>query len=341
MEQSKKNSTIIFVVGNSRSGTTMMGRILGNHPDIFTFNELHFFGQLWSKDDENKKTSEEEALKLASKLLCIQRKGYFSKCKKNEFEKESNTIVNSINSDVTSLNVFKSFLFYESNLHNKNIPCDQTPRNVLYLEEILKNIPDAKIINMIRDPRDVLLSQKNKWKRRFLGAKNIPLKESFRSWVNYNPITISKLWNASINAADKLNGHPNVLTVYFENLIKQPEENLKKISEFLGIDFVEEMLKVPQIGSSTGKDNPNKFGINKDKAGSWKKGGLTNTEVYILQKISGNLMEEHGYQLEEIKPNKVRLLFYYLIFPLKLIISFILNLSRMKNIKENLKKRLT
>ena len=39
---------MLFVVGNSRSGTTMMGRILGNHPDVFTFGELHFFGQLWS-----------------------------------------------------------------------------------------------------------------------------------------------------------------------------------------------------------------------------------------------------------------------------------------------------
>ena len=39
---------MVFVVGNSRSGTTMMGRILGNHPDVYTFGELHFFGQLWS-----------------------------------------------------------------------------------------------------------------------------------------------------------------------------------------------------------------------------------------------------------------------------------------------------
>ena len=35
-----------FVVGSSRSGTTMMGRILNNHPDIFTFHELHFFEKI-------------------------------------------------------------------------------------------------------------------------------------------------------------------------------------------------------------------------------------------------------------------------------------------------------
>ncbi|MGY8989337.1 MAG: sulfotransferase, partial [Flavobacteriales bacterium] len=42
------NTKKIFVVGNSRSGTTMMGRIIGKHSSVFTFKELHFFGQLWS-----------------------------------------------------------------------------------------------------------------------------------------------------------------------------------------------------------------------------------------------------------------------------------------------------
>ena len=42
----------IFIVGSSRSGTTMMGRVLGNHPSVFTFKELHFFGTLWTNNSE-------------------------------------------------------------------------------------------------------------------------------------------------------------------------------------------------------------------------------------------------------------------------------------------------
>ena len=44
------NTKQIFVVGSSRSGTTMMGRILGNHSDVFTFKELHFFGTIWTNN---------------------------------------------------------------------------------------------------------------------------------------------------------------------------------------------------------------------------------------------------------------------------------------------------
>ena len=41
---------IIFIVGSSRIGTTMMGRILSNNSKVFTFKELHFFNILSKLD---------------------------------------------------------------------------------------------------------------------------------------------------------------------------------------------------------------------------------------------------------------------------------------------------
>ena len=35
---------MIFIVGNSRSGTTMLGRMLGKNSKVFSFPELHLFG---------------------------------------------------------------------------------------------------------------------------------------------------------------------------------------------------------------------------------------------------------------------------------------------------------
>ena len=37
----------LFVVGNSRSGTTMFARMLGRHPSVHTVSELHFYEELW------------------------------------------------------------------------------------------------------------------------------------------------------------------------------------------------------------------------------------------------------------------------------------------------------
>ena len=60
------NSKQIFIVGNSRSGTTMLGRILNNHSEVFTFKELHFFYTLWSGKEI---LSYSESINLLAKLF--------------------------------------------------------------------------------------------------------------------------------------------------------------------------------------------------------------------------------------------------------------------------------
>ena len=66
----------IFIVGSSRSGTTMMGRILGKHPDVFTFKELHFFGTIWTNCTESI-LDKKQQIHLLSRLFCIQQNGLF------------------------------------------------------------------------------------------------------------------------------------------------------------------------------------------------------------------------------------------------------------------------
>ena len=66
----------IFIVGSSRSGTTMMSRILSNHHKVFTFHELHFFSILY-KDTKKRLLSRDEQVSLFAKFLCIQSEGIF------------------------------------------------------------------------------------------------------------------------------------------------------------------------------------------------------------------------------------------------------------------------
>ena len=240
------NRKQIFVVGNSRSGTTMMGRILNNHSNIFTFKELHFFGKLWSTEDQNNILSAGEGVKLLSRLFCVQEFGIFNQNNPQQFDEISEKIIH--NRELNALEIFKIFLADISFKNQCIISCDHTPGNVFYIQEILNNFPEAKIINLVRDPRDVLLSQKNKWKRRYFGAYGIPIKESIRSYFNYHPITISKIWNTAINVT-KNNKDSRLKTICFENFITYPEKNMKDICQFLEIEFDSNMLKVPNIGS--------------------------------------------------------------------------------------------
>ena len=335
---------MVFVVGNSRSGTTMMGRILGKHPRVYTFGELHFFGQL-SAPPFSSKVEKKEIEKLASELYCVQREGYRTHGNPRRFLSEAETFLASLtNPPETSAALFEAFLQHEAAENNKTIPCDQTPRNVFYIADILELYPDSRIINMIRDPRDVLLSQKKKWKRRFLGGSDMPIKETLRDWMNYHPITISHIWRTAVNAADRFAQHDRVISVYFEELLMHPETTIRTVCDFVGITYTEEMLQVPQVGSSVAADQPQQLGINPHRAHSWHSdttaGELSSAEIYLNQTITAPLMKQHNYTLVSIHPNIASLVLHLLAFPVKLAGAFLFNLDRIKNIPETLKRRI-
>ncbi len=326
----------IFVVGSSRSGTTMMGRILGNHSEIFTFKELHFFGTIWT-NNSNQNLSKKQQSELLSRLLCIQERGLFSQSNHFDFNENAKKI---LGEGVTNpLAIYELFLQTISKENSCKISCEQTPKNLYYLEEILKFFPNAKVINMVRDQRDVLLSQKNKWKRRFLGAKAIPLSEAFRSFVNYHPILTAKVWNSSLTHSTKFQNNPRVKIVKFEDLLSESENVIKDICSFLDIDFQEKMLEVPVIGSSTENDSKSELIIDSSKVNKWKKGGLTNAEIYLSQKQSSKMMDEFGYSRKEFSFPPIMVVLYIVSFPIKLGLAFLLNIHRMGSISEVIKKR--
>ncbi|MEZ5027104.1 MAG: sulfotransferase [Chitinophagales bacterium] len=331
---------IIFIVGNSRSGTTMLLRVFNNHPELMVLNELHFFEQLWSPQDKGKNITKDEAITLTSKLMLTQRIGYMTHDQDyTKFYQEAKTFVEQLPTlQFCAEDIFIHFAKYEVSLNNKSIVCEKTPQNVFYLNEIFELFPNAKIINMVRDPRAIMLSQKNKWNRRNLGGDYMTKKEAWRLRINYHPITLSKLWNAAINAAKSFMQDKRMLTVRFEDLLEQPQTTIQKICQHIDVDFNEQMLYITQESSSVEKDSK-EIGFKKERASNWKKGGLNTTERWICQQQCAENIALFQYEKENIKPSYLLLIYYYCSFPIKLGMAFLLNLNRMKNIIETLKRR--
>ena len=334
----------IFIVGNSRSGTTLMGSILGLNPEVFTFEELHFFGTLWSPSDRDRQLTSQQAIDLTAKLLAIQDEDVISHKDPQLFIKEAEAIISTQTQETyKATDIFSSFLIDTAQKNNKIIPCEQTPRNVLYISELLKLYPECHIVNMVRDPRDVLLSQKYKWKIRFLGASNIPYREAIRSWANYHAVTISKLWNVNINSASKYLDHSRVITIRFEDLITQPEAIIRQVCQFADLEFAPEMLQVSQSEggvSSHKKIAPGQKGIDSKATGKWKQGGLSKTEIHLCQQITLENMQRHNYTIEPLKASPINLVLSWLFLPVKLILAVLFNLQRLKNIIGEIKQRL-
>jgi hypothetical protein len=322
---------MVFVVGNSRSGTTMMGRILAGHPEIFTFHELHFFEELWDPGQRASSISAERAADLFARLISIQREGYFRQGDSEHYLPEARQALASGGTPASGADVYRLFLMHETAIHDRKIACDHTPRNVYYLEDILGLFPGAFVVQMVRDPRDVLLSQKNKWKRRFLGGEQIPYWEALRAWANYHPITMSLLWRSGVEAGARWESHPRVTTVLFEELLRDPEHQVQAVCRALGIDFVPDMLKVPQVGSSLGRDRPQERGINPDVTQRWKQGGLLPAELVLSQRITRKSMRRYGYASEPARASILAIGWLVITFAMKAGLAFLLNVRRMRN----------
>ena len=316
----------IFIVGSSRSGTTMMSRVLNQHPLIHTFKELHFFSQIYSSRKKDH-ISINKAIEIMSVLLMRQEYGLFQNKNKNKFFKISNSILLH-DKDYTYFDVFQKFIEYILLKNNKKIACLHTPNNLFYLQDILSYLSNVRVVNMIRDNRDILLSQKNKWRRKFLGAKRIPFYESLRSKVNYHPLITSYIWNRSIKRTNFFCSNSFFSLLKFEDFLSSPKEKTMQLCAFLEIPFNEDMLKIANIGSSTENDSGRQL-IDESKKYKWKKGGLNNSEIYIAQFVSSNFMNQFHYKKQKFIFPPIGVLLYLVSAPFKILASLLLNLGRL------------
>ncbi len=336
-------SKMIFVVGNSRSGTTLMGQVLGRNKNTFAFHELHFFEEIWKPGIINI-LSKSQAIALVARLLSIQRDDYLAERKIEQYETEAEDLISSVENNLwTPPSLYRAFLHYEVLKNQKQVGCEQTPRNLYYLSEILEMFPDAVIINMIRDPRSVLLSQKNKWRIRTLGAKNFPVREVIRAWVNYHPITIALLWKSAAKMSQHFISHPRVKIIKFEDFVSNPQITLNEVCKFAGLSFDDDMLNVSQseggVSSLKPLNNAEARGIDKMTANSWQRGGLSSAELTLCEKITESGMQQFGYQKINSSPNPLRLIALCIYFPIHLALAFAMNISRVNSIVDTLKRR--
>lgn len=327
---------VVFVVGNSRSGTTMLARILGGHSQVHTFEELHFFEQLWAPSVPAVELTREQAVVLATRLLGVVHGGYHSPQPADAHRLEAGHVVAS-RASWTAPEVYAATLASLAP-PGTSVVCEQTPRNLYYLAELLELLPDAVAVHVARDPRDVLLSQKNRWRRRQLGSR-VPLRNAVRTWAGYHPVTISLLWRSGVRAGRRLDGHPRVVQVRFEDLLANPTDVVVCLCRRLGIDFEPSMLDIPQIGSSLQIDAPDRRGIDQSATGRWRS-GLTATEVLLCQQITRPEALRLGYTPEPVPPQPIGLLAASVTLILKSGLAAVLNVQRVRRLGPALRRRL-
>ncbi|MFW6008409.1 MAG: sulfotransferase family protein, partial [archaeon] len=257
MYKSIKIDQPIFIIGVGRSGTTLLQSMLNAHSKIIFPPETHFFRNYIANPKVNKNLLNENLKWFKNKLFNDEN------LLKLDIDLENIFDLLMEQSNFSLINFYKRILMKYSENQNKTIIGDKDPKNIENLKEINKYFPQANILHIIRDPRDVLLSRmKAEWsKDRHYFLHIMAYREQLRFGRNWGP----KLFQE------------NYHELFYEELIENPRKELKKITNRLNINYDEKMLYFNKKADEIIKGEETKWKKNcfkpvmKSNKNKWKK----------------------------------------------------------------------
>ncbi|MFJ6393764.1 sulfotransferase family protein [Streptomyces sp. NPDC091972] len=207
----------IFVGGSARSGTSLVQKLLVSHSAIAGGPEFDHTGaivDLYRRMSEPWRLDRQAFYYTAGQLADGFRafyEGFFTQ--------------------VTERDPDAAFL------------SEKTPSNILAAETLLELWPDAVFVNVVRDGRDVVLSHLDVNRRyRARGERN-PERDTL--------LSVCRHWNACISAYFDLMARPDlserVHHVVFEDLVTRPEDEVRRLFEFLGLKTEERQMHPENI----------------------------------------------------------------------------------------------
>lgn len=281
-----------FIIGNPRSGTTLLRLMLNRHSKMSVPPEAGFLVWLYDayKDFNYNETNVDHFLELLSKTTKIEHWNLdFNVLRKfivSEKPENFSELIDCVYTYYSTYNLSKSVEIYGD-------------KNNFYLNKIdllSKLYPNAKFIHIIRDGRSVAVSYKDLNKKKMTSeyAPNLPGEIEM----------IAKEWTDNImmiNTSFKKLDSDKHYTLRFEDLISNPEESLQDICAFLDIKYDIEMLNYFQTTENEGLEpgdflqwkSKNKMPLQEEEIYKYKK--LSQSELDLFEYLANDILAQYKY----------------------------------------------
>ena len=303
----KKNP--VFVIGHRRSGTTMLVRLIRKYFEINFGPETQFIVRYYKKLSKYGDLEKEKNFYRLAKEISEER--FFERAKRNfDFTFNLDKIMNpDIERTYSSLlsNMFEQF----SNQQEMMRWGDKTPAYHLDLPIIDKLFPEAQYVHILRDGRDVALSQRYT----HFGPKNVYC--AAKEWVT----AVEKISDFS-----KTLERTKFIAFKYEDILTDPEKIMIQLIQFLSIDDKDGKV-TKQIKRNIHDD------VRKGNFFKWKD-QFSKKEMLIFEKVAHSVLVENDYPVQYDSPGvigKPEKLFWE-------IDNFIKRNTRMDTLKDNVYK---
>lgn len=269
----------IFIVGAPRSGTTMLAVLMDRHSAITIPPETQFFTEFLPQLANT--TEEISYIDMAKIALRFKRISDLQLSEEEVLRKFENYEKN-------FPNLFQALLEKYAEKQGKKRPGEKSPKHIEHVPFLLQKFPGAKVICIVRDGRDVVRSLlKVPWAE----PKSKRRLELFCvEWRDY-----AKL---ALQYKKKLSPE-NFLLVKYENILRNPINELKKICHFIEEEFEENQL-VPDGDSDVvpawegeWKKKASKM-LDPKRAEAWRT-QAEQSHIWEMNMMMGSALKKLGY----------------------------------------------
>jgi protein-tyrosine sulfotransferase len=239
----------IFIGGMFKSGTSLLRAMIGNHSKVASGLETYWFDIDWSNLDEAKNR---DRLRIISEF----------------YELSDQALNGMIKKCFSSEDFLARLMAHWCAINKKERWAEKTPGNIIHIDRIKAFWPDAYILHIVRDPRDIFASLRDAKKWDDIGS-------------------FMDRWGAVFDHVKKFKSsgvldETKYLEVRYEELVCDPKAVMEKICRFTDLEFETEISsfkgkkgEFDKVKSVTGKESTTLARLSepmtKARLGIWKK----------------------------------------------------------------------
>jgi uncharacterized protein YjiS (DUF1127 family) len=275
-------STLFFIVGPSRSGTTLLQAMLNAHSRLCIPPETHFFAYEAEFEDRWARLWTPRGLDAFARFLFDQKR------RLDDLGLEREALLTNIErlGLASKRALFLLILAMYRARAGKPIVGEKTPRHLLHVEALARRYPEARFVALFRDPRAKALSER----RVPFGSPSLFV--ATRRWRRY-----AREHLRLRHVLDEARYH----ATSYEALVRHPQRELEALTSVLGVDFEDDMLafhdRAPDERGypdrEDWKDNTTKP-LQPKHIDKWKR-ALSEREIALVERTAGPQLEKMGY----------------------------------------------
>ncbi|MDP6456555.1 MAG: sulfotransferase [Candidatus Marinimicrobia bacterium] len=274
----------IFIVGSERSGTTLLRLMLHAHPRIAIPPQTKYVKKLYKRRLLfGNLAREDNRQKLARWFLAH----FDASTKLDDLDIDPAVVRSAVQATHSLGAALAQPLIAYAAKYDKLRWGDKRPYYIKYLDKLRTLFPDAQVIHLIRDCRDVVAS-----------LKHMP-------WWKSDTIYSILNWKEAIERgleARQSTKLDEYLELRYEDLVDEPERELQRVCQFLSESYAPEMLHYSDIARYAVPDYKmawhaaTRQPLSRDSIERWKV-ELSAAEISLIEWSCGKELEAMGYTL--------------------------------------------